>query len=275
MAPPNTEQESNMLNARNTFWVALLTAVLVCWGSESMADTPVHGYSIPTAEGPRTPSIAVCSDTLNPIAGGIQGRLGDVGMTGRDSRRFSASVCLPVGGDTGPRGFVVPPEVVEAIEIVEHKLVAHFEHDSAEFADLEALPALDVIVSWVNSTPNAGLKLKGHTDSTGSAEYNLELAHKRTEAVKALFVEKGVAADRIRTEWYGENNLLLALVGRQRDNRRVEVEVFQIIEGEVVEAFVPPTPVDFKLEAEAPADVPVAEIVEDEDYKPLPFPLEE
>jgi outer membrane protein OmpA-like peptidoglycan-associated protein len=165
----------------------------------------------------------------------------------------------------------VPIEVIEAIEVVEHKLVAHFEHDSAEFADLEALPALDVIVSWLTATPIAGVRLKGHTDSTGSAEYNLELAHRRTEAVKALFVEKGVPATRIRTEWYGEGNLLLALAGRQRDNRRVEIEVFQVVEGEAVEAFVPPVPVDFAV----PGVVTETTVVNDPNYEPLVFPLPE
>lgn len=263
-----------MSNARNTYWVALLAAILICWGSEAAADTSVHGYSIPTAEGPRAPSIAVCSSTSNPIEGGIQGRLSDRGMTGLDSRRFSASVCLPIGAESGPRGFTIPVEVVEAIEIIEHTLVAHFQHDSAEFDDIEALPALDVIVAWINATPNAGLRLKGHTDSTGTPEYNLELAHRRTEAVKALFVEKGVESDRIRTEWYGEGQPILALLGRQRDNRRVEVEVFQIVEGEVLEAFVPPVPVNFTV-PEVPDSTAVETAVEDGNYEPLVFPLPE
>jgi outer membrane protein OmpA-like peptidoglycan-associated protein len=160
--------------------------------------------------------------------------------------------------------------VVEAIEIIEHKLVAHFEHDSAAFDDIEALPALDVIVAWIISTPNAGLKLKGHTDSTGAPEYNLGLAHRRTEAVKALFVEKGVESDRIRTEWYGEGQPLLALLGRQRDNRRVEIEVYQIISGEVLEAFIPPVPVNFAV-PEVPDSAAVETVTED--YEPLVFPL--
>lgn len=263
-----------MLNARNTYWVALLVAIMICWGSEAMAETGVHGYTIPTAEGPRAPSIAVCSSTLNPIAGGVQGRLGDVGMTGRDSRRFSASVCLPIGAETGPRGFTVPVEVAEAIEVVEHSLVAHFEHDSADFDDVEALPALDVIVSWLVATPNAGIKLQGHTDSTGSPEYNLQLSQRRVAAVKAIFVEKGVEPSRIRAEWYGENNLLLALLGRQRDNRRVDIEVYQIVEGEALLEFVPPVPVDNSAVVDV-VETPVSVVVEDPDYEPLPFPLAE
>lgn len=266
-----------MFNAQNSYWVALLVAIMLCWSSESMAETGVHGYIIPTAAGPRAPSIVVCSSTSNPIESGRQGRLADRRMTGLDSRRFSASICIPVGGESGPRGFAdprgfsIPIEVAEAIEVVEHSLVAHFEHDSSNFDDVEALPALGVIVSWLDATPNAGIKLQGHTDSTGTPEYNLQLSHRRVESVKSLFVEKGVAADRIRTEWYGENNLLLVLLGRQRDNRRVTIEVYQIIEDEVLDVFVPPVPVD----ASSGIEVPNVEPVNDPNYKPLPFPLDE
>lgn len=267
-----------MLNVRNTYWVALLVAVMICWGSEAMAETGVHGFSIPTAEGPRAPSIAVCSSTSNPIEGGTQGRLSDRRMTGLDSRRFSASVCLPIGGDTGPRGFTVPVEVAEAIEVIEHSLVAHFEHDSATFDDVEALPALDVIASWLAATPDAGIKLQGHTDSTGSPEYNLQLSQRRVEAVKSIFVEKGVASERIRTEWFGENDLLLSVLGRQRDNRRVDISVYQIVEGEPLAEFVPPVPVDASTVVgvvETPAAGEIEVSVDDPDYKPLPFPLDE
>jgi OOP family OmpA-OmpF porin len=123
---------------------------------------------------------------------------------------------------------VVPLAVVEAIEKVEHSLVAHFDHDSFVFNDPEALPALDVVVAWLVATPEAGLKLSGHTDSTGSEEYNYLLSQQRAERVKALFVAKGIASDRIETFWYGEEALLVDLPGRYRENRRVDIEIFQI-----------------------------------------------
>ena len=279
-----------MLNARNTYCAAFISVALLCLGTESLADTQVHGYSIPTAEGPRAPSIAVCSSLSNPIENGRQGRLADRRATGMDSRRYSASICIPVGADSGTRKFttpvevvpsvnivIIPIEVVNAIEIVEHSLVAHFDHNSAEFDDIEALPALDIIVSWMLDTPRAGIKLQGHTDATGSPEYNLELAHQRVAAVKALLVKKGVPATRIRAEWYGENKLLRAVLGRLRDNRRVDIEVYQIVEGEILADFVPPEPIDASTligtgEVAAPVWAPV---LDDPNYVPLPFPLDE
>jgi len=111
-------------------------------------------------------------------------------------------------------------------------LVTHFEHDSADLKELQETTSVAVIVEWLATTPDAGIKLTGHTDSTGTPEYNLMLSQRRTEAVKALFVDKGVPSDRIETEWFGETNLLMSVLGRLRENRRVEIDVFQITDEE-------------------------------------------
>jgi len=118
--------------------------------------------------------------------------------------------------------------VVRAVEAVEMDLITHFEHDSTDLKELATTESVDVIVSWLVSTQDAGIRLTGHTDSTGTDEYNLELSRRRTESVKELFVSRGVPADRIETEWFGETNLFMDVIGRLRENRRVSIEIFQI-----------------------------------------------
>ena len=49
-----------MMNVRPSIWIALLAVVVVAWGSEAVAQTAVHGFEIPTAEGSRTPTIGIC-----------------------------------------------------------------------------------------------------------------------------------------------------------------------------------------------------------------------
>ena len=71
------------------------------------------------------------------------------------------------------------------------------------------------------------LKLSGHTDNQGDAAKNMMLSEKRAKAVKKYLVAKGVKADRILTEWFGQtvpvaDNATEA--GRQK-NRRVEMKV--------------------------------------------------
>ena len=67
----------------------------------------------------------------------------------------------------------------------------------------------------------------GHTDSVGSDAYNQKLSVKRSEAVKAYLVSKGIEANRVYTEGKGEKQPTAdnkTAEGRTK-NRRVEIEV--------------------------------------------------
>jgi len=67
----------------------------------------------------------------------------------------------------------------------------------------------------------------GHTDSVGSDAYNQRLSVKRSEAVKAYLVSKGIEANRVYTEGKGEKQPVAdnkTDEGRAK-NRRVEIEV--------------------------------------------------
>lgn len=71
------------------------------------------------------------------------------------------------------------------------------------------------------------LKLSGHTDNQGNAAKNLLLSQKRANAVKKYLVTKGVKADKIKTEWFGQTVPIAdntTDAGRQK-NRRVEMKV--------------------------------------------------
>ena len=67
----------------------------------------------------------------------------------------------------------------------------------------------------------------GHTDSVGSDAYNQTLSTKRSDAVKAYLVSKGIEKNRIYTEGKGESSPIADNKTKegQAKNRRVEVEV--------------------------------------------------
>jgi outer membrane protein OmpA-like peptidoglycan-associated protein len=69
----------------------------------------------------------------------------------------------------------------------------------------------------------------GHTDTSGSAEYNLELSQRRAEAVAAELGRQGVPATDIVTIGRGEEDLLVPTADGVREprNRRVEIVVPQ------------------------------------------------
>ena len=67
----------------------------------------------------------------------------------------------------------------------------------------------------------------GHTDSVGSDAYNQKLSVKRSDAVKAYLVSKGIEKNRVYTEGKGEKQPVAdnkTSAGRSK-NRRVEIEV--------------------------------------------------
>lgn len=78
------------------------------------------------------------------------------------------------------------------------------------------------------------LRVEGHTDSTGSAEYNLRLSRQRADSVYNFLVSQGIDSQRIITAGYGLTRPIAdnsTAAGRQQ-NRRVEIVIAR---GEVAE----------------------------------------
>ena len=86
---------------------------------------------------------------------------------------------------------------------------------------------LDDLVDKIKSINLEVIIAIGHTDSVGSDEYNQKLSLRRSNAVKAYLVSKGVDKTRIYTEGKGESQPVAdnkTKEGRAK-NRRVEIEV--------------------------------------------------
>jgi peptidoglycan-associated lipoprotein len=68
----------------------------------------------------------------------------------------------------------------------------------------DAKMTLEKQVAWMARYPSFSVTVEGHADERGTREYNLALAEKRANAVKAFLVAKGVAATRIKVVSYGK-----------------------------------------------------------------------
>jgi peptidoglycan-associated lipoprotein len=68
----------------------------------------------------------------------------------------------------------------------------------------EALQALSAQADWLKTYTDMNAIIEGHADERGTREYNLALAARRAEAVKAFLVSQGVAAARLTTVSYGK-----------------------------------------------------------------------
>ena len=77
----------------------------------------------------------------------------------------------------------------------------NFKSESAELTD-EAKPILEAMASRL-VRENARVEVAGHTSSTGSESYNLNLSQKRAESVMAYLKSMGVPAGNMTARGYG------------------------------------------------------------------------
>lgn len=83
------------------------------------------------------------------------------------------------------------------------------------------------VAGVLNQYPQTTIVISGHTDSTGSEQYNQALSERRANAVKSALLGMGVSAARMTTVGYGESRPIAGNAsesGRQL-NRRVEIRI--------------------------------------------------
>lgn len=86
---------------------------------------------------------------------------------------------------------------------------------------------LQRVAGVLNNYPQTTIQIAGHTDSTGSDQYNMQLSQQRANAVKNALVGYGVAPARLMTIGYGESKPIASNAtdaGRQM-NRRVAITI--------------------------------------------------
>jgi peptidoglycan-associated lipoprotein len=81
--------------------------------------------------------------------------------------------------------------------------VIYFEFDSSELSD-QARQQLTENAEWLKEDDARTLTIEGHTDESGTAEYNVALGERRARATKEYLVRLGIAGDRIEIISYGE-----------------------------------------------------------------------
>jgi outer membrane protein OmpA-like peptidoglycan-associated protein len=99
------------------------------------------------------------------------------------------------------------------------------------------------LVTFLRDYPTRAVLVEGHTDSTGSDDYNLSLSERRAEAVQGFLVENGVAPSRVLARGYGKGYPIASndSPGGRQLNRRVEIVILD--PGERLEDEVrPPAP---------------------------------
>jgi outer membrane protein OmpA-like peptidoglycan-associated protein len=134
-----------------------------------------------------------------------------------------------------------PEEIKDVVVVLtkEEQAVIKKAFDNLEFESGKdiirstSFQALDELAALMVKHPTWGLKISGHTDNVGKPAANLTLSKKRAESVKKYLISKGVSADHLRSEWFGQTRPIAPNTtpeGRQK-NRRVEMLIIDYYKG--------------------------------------------
>jgi peptidoglycan-associated lipoprotein len=102
-----------------------------------------------------------------------------------------------------------------------------FKTNKYALSDEEKAKLMDFIGKLKSDNRNVYIEIQGHTDSTGTADYNETLGQERADAVRLFLNENGVALNRMNTISYGETAPVAdnkTKTGRAQ-NRRVNIVV--------------------------------------------------
>jgi outer membrane protein OmpA-like peptidoglycan-associated protein len=117
-----------------------------------------------------------------------------------------------------------PNVVVQANELKLKKQV-HFAHDSAQI-EPDSQSLLEEIADVLKQRPEIKrIEIQGHTDNTGTKEYNQRLSQSRAEAVQNALIKLGVESSRLEAKGYGQDKPLAPNVSaaNRTKNRRVQI----------------------------------------------------
>lgn len=91
---------------------------------------------------------------------------------------------------------------------------------------------LDAIAKVMNKYEKTYLSVEGHTDSTGAADYNMNLSEQRAASVKSYLVNSNILPARVSTRGYGESRPIAdnSSANGRALNRRVEIQIVPNVE---------------------------------------------
>lgn len=113
--------------------------------------------------------------------------------------------------------------IVQTEKVANYDKFVYFNTNSSKISNAN----LDALVNELNENKDLTVLLVGHTDASGSDNYNLNLSLLRAKTVQKLLVSKGIKIHRIKVKGEGEAKPIAdneTEEGKAK-NRRVEISV--------------------------------------------------
>jgi outer membrane protein OmpA-like peptidoglycan-associated protein len=200
-----------------TYTIAIVVLIALGMSCKSLTHTQ-KGAAIGAGAGGTIGAIigkAAGNTALGAIIGGAVG--GTAGaFIGKKMDKQAAQIKQTVPGATVTRAG-------EGI-IVKFDSGILFDVDKADLKP-DALSNLQSLAKSMQDNPETNISIIGHTDSTGTAEHNMELSMRRAGAVKTYLITSGVADARLTATGKGDTESIASNTtpeGRAK-NRRVEI----------------------------------------------------
>lgn len=176
--------------AVNLKWLGVAAATLLvsgcCWNGHKYGSSRGYAVVVPipdevTAEALRAGRLAT--------RGAADGDVSEIGVGGRSGRVAPwvsawGNFVRQIGGSS-----------------------VYYDFDASGLST-DAISRLTRMVRFLRRNPEAQVIVDGHTDATGTREYNLGLGERRAQAVRDFMVVRGIEPRRVRTRSYGEESLI-------------------------------------------------------------------
>lgn len=128
----------------------------------------------------------------------------------------------------------VPEQITETVRLKKiaagnntgYILNVYFSHDGVQPLSLEGIRGL---LQMMKSSSTLRVEIGGHTDNSGSDDYNLDLSKRRANAVREMLMKGGADGNRITAVGYGKTKPLAPNDSRQGRslNRRTEFIILE------------------------------------------------
>lgn len=217
------------------------TLITVVMAAVLTACSTINPYT-----GEKQTSKAVKGAGIGAAAGAVVGLIsGDDGRERRKRALIGAGVGALAGGAVGYYMDVQEAKLREKLAgtgvgvvrdgdniILNMPSNVTFAVDSADISS-NFYEVLDSVTLVVNEYDKTLIEVMGHTDSTGSEDYNQALSERRAQSVYDYFDSRDVLSGRLATYGYGENHPVAdnnTETGRAL-NRRVEIALVPITTG--------------------------------------------
>lgn len=127
---------------------------------------------------------------------------------------------------------IVIDQTIGNVKKIDQQIVIQLKGDhSFAYNSSEVLPEGKLVLKQLSALlvdlPKSQVFIGGHTDSSGSDEYNKKLSMQRAESVALFFINQGVDEARVGAFGFGEKAPISDNATRQgrEENRRIELRI--------------------------------------------------